>query len=138
MDTSSLADMGFLLIVFFLITAEIKSEWIIPTEISPTSGQKDSMNRVKVEVLIRSKNTLLVDGKQMNMTQFENELPHHFKQGHLLMGLTASDQVGYGDYIALHDLVRSQYKLFNDSKLVQKEKGKFSLVIRESVHELVN
>ncbi len=69
-NSSSMADIAFLLLIFFLVTTTIASDKGIPMVLPPKSDQQEEIklkDRNIFKVLINSKDQLLVEGEPMEV-----------------------------------------------------------------------
>ncbi len=74
-NSSSMADIAFLLLVFFLVTTTIASDKGIPMVLPPKSDQQDEVKLKEkniFKVLINSKDLLLVENEPMETEQIKD------------------------------------------------------------------
>lgn len=74
-NASSMADIAFLLLVFFLVTTSIETDWGILRKLPPAEEDPHSKpfhERNILEVFLNANNDMMVEGKQMTLSELRN------------------------------------------------------------------
>ena len=76
-NSGSMADIAFLLLIFFLVVTEIKTEKGIPIKLPPWSDEEppdaDVQDRNAFVVLVNSRDELLVEGQPLSIKQLKKK-----------------------------------------------------------------
>jgi biopolymer transport protein ExbD len=136
-NAGSMADIAFLLLIFFLVTAEISSDAGLQVRLPPPPDprNKDVKSQLKerdvLEVLINSNNVLLVEGKHLNIKELTGLLKKHLMNEGRDPDLAISSQkaivslqnargTSYDTYIQVYnELMRGYNEVRNEAALAK-------------------
>lgn len=137
-NSSSMADIAFLLLIFFLVVTKIETEKGIPIKMPPWSDQPppdvDVQDRNAFVVLLNSRDELLVEGELTNIKDLKRKAKKFIDNRGRDPKLSDSPQSAvisfkgnrgssYGMYISVYNELRAAYnELRND--LAVREYGK--------------
>lgn len=112
-SAGSMADVAFLLLIFFLVTTTIQTEAGLSTLLPPWSEEYRPVNEKNVlTIKLNALGQLLIEGRAANL----QELPYHIEQllqkvpaKNAIVHLSHDEQVDYANYLAVYNAVKADY-----------------------------
>ena len=145
LNTTSTADISFMLLIFFLVTTNMDVDKGLTRQLPPPDKQEQQASQVMrgtlMQVVITRDNELLVDGKPTpvkNICGLAEDFVHRVGKKHLIK-IEASPEADYDTYFQLQNqLVMAYGRLRNEValKLYGKAYAKLNNTQREHVKEL--
>ena len=113
-NSSSMSDIAFLLLVFFLVTTTISMDKGISL-ILPAEGNELEVNRKNIiSILVNDKGKVLMDDNPTKINQIKNKASKKILSNpNIIFSITTHKNTNYDDYI----LVLDQLKQANASKI---------------------
>lgn len=137
-SAGSMADIAFLLLIFFMVTTTMQSEIGINRKLPPNvESAGKSLQRNVLNVLINNKDELMVNGQRMSASELEQraaefivnpdndaELPEKTEMtispiGQVMVSkqvisLQCDEHTSYGRYVAIQDVLAAAYHQVRD------------------------
>lgn len=120
-----MADIAFLLLVFFLVTTNINQDFGIKTQISKPFGVPDSVQIVQSTVWVNSMGDYLVNETSVVKTELETHLANSFNTSpnvKNVITVKADGEVRFDDFITALDRSKKSITIFH-SKLAKEQYG---------------
>jgi len=137
-NAGSMADIAFLLLIFFLVSTQILNEKgvkvLLPeyTEVLPVSG---TTNKKIMKILINSNNELMINSERSDLIllkdqvktfimnpNFNKDFPPNPKKG--LISITSDDETSYETYVQVYSEIKQAYiDLWKQEALLMYGKG---------------
>lgn len=111
----SLADVGFLLLIFFLITANLQEDYVIKTRIAALRGNVDSTKWLKLDVYVRSGDGIMMNGEALSFKSYQKRISPMFSEGKIKVVFHANSSVSFGRYMEIQDATLRWHREFRDS-----------------------
>ena len=113
-NSSSMSDIAFLLLVFFLVTTTISMDKGISL-ILPAEGNELEVNRKNIiSILVNDKGKVLMDDNPTKINQIKTKASKRISSNpNIIFSITTNKNTNYDDYI----LVLDQLKQANASKI---------------------
>lgn len=117
-NTGSLADVAFLLLIFFLVTTTIQTDVGLPTLLPPWVEEEIICKVYRENVFsiqINGDGDLLLQGRASSASAIEDELRHHLQvvatfPQKVVVELQNSSQTSYKQYVQVHSALQTTYK----------------------------
>ena len=117
-NAGSMADIAFLLLIFFLVTTTIAEEQGVLVKLPEWSEKpvKQPLDDEKVlTVLVNKSDELLVEDKEVAMSQVQSLVVDHVRKGldrpgTRIVSLTHDRGTSYQQYLAVYDALKSGYQ----------------------------
>ena len=137
-NSGSMADIAFLLLIFFLVVTEVKTEKGIPIKLPPWSEEEppdvDVQDRNAFVVLVNSRDALLVEGQPLDIKQLKRKAKEFIDNRGRDPQLSDSPEkavisfkgnrgTSYEMYLAVYNELRAAYNELRN-ELAVKEFGK--------------
>lgn len=122
-NTGSMADIAFLLLVFFLVTTNISQDYAIKSNISKPFEVPDSMYLVQSTLLINDNGEYLLNDKVVRKDELSTQLSAEFDRREKVKNvlLVKSDRdVAFDDFLTALDKSKLAFKLFYNDLATQK------------------
>ena len=120
-NTGSMADIAFLLLIFFLVTTNIDQDYGISSTIAKPFEVPDSVQTSQSSLWVNEKGTFMINEKEVNRTILSIEMSKAFDKKKWVKNvlLVKSDRdVKYASFITALDESKKAFKLFyNDCAL---------------------
>lgn len=114
-NAGSMADVAFLLLIFFLVTTTIQTEVGLPTTLPPWSTDYKPVNQENVlNIQLNGQGSLLIEGKTASLQQlpyYIDQLLREVPARKAIMHLEHDAQVDYANYLAVYNAVKADYKM---------------------------
>ncbi len=146
-NASSMADIAFLLLIFFLVTTTMNMDKGLLTLLPPYDGEElppDDINKRNVlEILINSSDQLLVEGELLHIRELKaiskRHITNHGKDPNFsdsplkaVISLKNDRGTSYERYIDVHNEIRAAYSEIRNAYSQQK----YGLIFKELSKEL--
>ena len=127
-NAGSMADIAFLLLIFFLVTTTIAEEQGVLVLLPEWSTEpvKQPLDQDKVlTVLVNKQDELLVEDQEVAMSQVQSMVVEHIrkgmdKPGTRVVSLTHDRGTSYQQYLAVYDALKSGYReLWDETAMAQ-------------------
>lgn len=113
-NAGSMADVAFLLLIFFLVTTTIQTEAGLPTTLPAWSDDYKPVPKENVlNIQLNAAGQLLIEGEKASLA----ELPLNIEQllqkvpaQKAIMHLEHDEQVDYANYLAVYNAVKADYQ----------------------------
>lgn len=140
-NAGSMADIAFLLLIFFLVTTSIDSDKGIPIKLPPKIQDESNLPKIRKrnvwEVLINSNNQLLVESNWMNIDQLCDATKEFIKNPNrnpdlsespidAVVSLKNDKGTRYGSYLAVQNELKRAYNELRDEAAREKFGMSFS------------
>ena len=122
-NAGSMADIAFLLLVFFLVATNIDQDYAINTTISRPFDVPDSIYMVQSTLLINDNGEYMINNKKSTKEQLSIRLSKEFDKREQVKNvlLVKSDrEVAFDDFITALDQSKAAFKLFYNDLAKQK------------------
>lgn len=114
-NTGSMADVAFLLLIFFLVTTTIQTEAGLPTTLPAWSEDYKPVNQENVlNIQLDAAGQLLIEGEKASLA----DLPFYIEQllqkvpaKKVIMHLEHDKQVDYANYLAVYNAIKADYQV---------------------------
>ena len=105
--TSSMADIAFLLLIFFLVTTTIDMDKGLGI-ILPAEGEELEIKKTNIlNCLINSQGNVLLGGEPIAIKDINREIRRRLaKNDKLIISVKAHEKTKYGDYVAVIDQLK--------------------------------
>lgn len=108
-DSGPMADLAFMLLIFFLVTTTMEQEVGIPIELPPPHVEA-SPAKQSLHILLNGSNQMLLNGQMVEKSECNAIVFDHLSNSdELAIQLSTHEQASYDAYIQLYDAVRSAY-----------------------------
>lgn len=106
--TSSMADIAFLLIVFFLVTTTMNQDKGIGMQLPPAGESKKIQKKNICNIWVNAAGAILINlEEEIPLTQLRNNIEQRlFENDKLIISLKADEETAYEDFIAVLDEVK--------------------------------
>lgn len=121
-DTGSMADIAFLLLVFFLVTTQINQDYGITTNLAKAAPKNDSTVSVNTHIYVNRQGKYLVNGEEkekgklVENIQEELDSRQHIKN---VITINTDRNVGYDDFIYALNAGKKATNLFYQKKAMK-------------------
>ncbi|MFB1003180.1 MAG: biopolymer transporter ExbD [Bacteroidia bacterium] len=122
-NAGSMADIAFLLLVFFLVATNIDQDYAINTTISRPFDVPDSVYLVQSTLLINDNGEYMINNKKSTKEQLSIRLSREFDKREQVKNvlLVKSDrEVAFDDFLTALDQSKAAFKLFYNDLAKQK------------------
>lgn len=122
-NTGSMADIAFLLLVFFLVTTSIQQDFAISSTIAKPFEVPDSLYLVQSTLLVNEQGNYLLNDKAVNKEHLTKRLSAELDKREKVKNvlLVKSDrEVAFNDFITALDRSKAAFKLFYNELSQQK------------------
>jgi biopolymer transport protein ExbD len=122
-NAGSMADIAFLLLVFFLVATNIDQDYAINTTISRPFDVPDSVYLVQSTLLINDNGEYMINNKKSTKEQLSIRLSKEFDRREQVKNvlLVKSDrEVAFDDFLTALDQSKAAFKLFYNDLAKQK------------------
>lgn len=114
---SSVADVAFLLLVFFMIISNVKTnDYGISTSIDKEGGKTQEYNDKVTEVWLNSAGQIVVAGEEVSKSGFKTQILKNMDPSedvrNVIM-LKSKNDVSYPDFLSVLDLTKQSFKTFH-------------------------
>lgn len=108
--TSSLADIVFLLLIFFLVTTSIDTGKAINLILPYGEIEKPLPPDMVLNVLINDNNALAVEGEPMTIAELRQEIKNELvREPRLIVSLKTGNKTNYQTYVSMLDNIKEAY-----------------------------
>ncbi len=124
-----MADIAFLLLVFFLVTANINQDYAIKTNISKPFEAPDSLYLVQSTLLVNEQGEYLLNDNKIAKNQLSVRLSEEFDKREQVKNvlLVKSDrEVSFNDFLTALDQSKLAFKLFYNELAQRKYSLKYA------------
>jgi len=122
-NASSMADIAFLLLIFFLVTTTIASDKGLAVQLPPKQDKPQDVEvkqRNVYNILLNSKDQMLLEGEYGDIKQLKDKIKEHIKNNGVnpnlsetpkdaIVSIKADRGTNYGIYIIVLDEVKKAY-----------------------------
>ena len=122
-DTGSMADIAFLLLVFFLVTTQINQDYGITTNLAKAAPKNDSIISVNTRIYVNSQGKYLVNEEEQEKEKLVENIQEELDgQQHIknVITINTDRNVGYDDFIFALNAGKKATNLFYQKKAMQK------------------
>ena len=103
-NSSSMADIAFLLLVFFLVTTTISMDKGINIILPAEGSNKDVNTEDIINVVLAADGSIVFDGKLKNIYEIKSLVENEIRKNkNMIFSIKTSTRADYQDYIALLD-----------------------------------
>ena len=105
--TASMADIAFLLLIFFLVTTTIDMDKGLGI-VLPAEGEELEIKKINIlNCLINSQGNILLGGEPIAIKDVNREVRRRLAEnGKLIISVKAHEKTKYGDYVAVIDQLK--------------------------------
>lgn len=138
-DASSMADIAFLLLTFFMMVTTINQDQGLLMKLPENQkGPETTFNKRNVlEIIINVKGNVLVNNQEMNLEDLANKVRAHINNYGLhqdlsdnpkkaIVFLKQSRGTHYKDYIKVHNILKSTYNDIRNDMALNISKNKYT------------
>lgn len=131
LNTTSTADISFMLLTFFLMTTSMDSDKGLPRQLPPISDEKEQTQEVKkrdvMNVYLHEDNKLTVNDQPMNIGKLKGEVEKFIatSKDHVI-SIQADRQASYETYFAMQNEIMLAYNDLRNSFSKKKYGKRFS------------
>lgn len=140
-DASSMADIAFLLLLFFLVTTTIDIDKGIMHRLPPFTDEPPPPVKLNdrniLEVLVNSQDRLLVENKDVKVRDLKQVCIDHITNNGVnpdyadspedaIISLKNDRGTSYGIYLAIQDQVKAAYREIRDAEAMKETNGRFT------------
>lgn len=134
-NAGSMADIAFLLLIFFLVATTMENDQGIMVTLPPISQDstppKPAPKSEVLEILVNGSDELLVEGKRMDIGDLSSEVVKHLNNMGSLKGYSSSptkaivslqnhSTTSYKTYIQVYNEIRAGYRIVRDESAMKK------------------
>lgn len=134
-NAGSMADIAFLLLVFFLITTTIKVDYGISSNISKPFELPDSITVFQSTLLVNQSGNMMLNDQAVSIKTLSNDLAEEFKTENFTKNVVVvkSDRdVPYEDFIGALNESKRAFKVYHNA-LAQDQYGTSYLELSDSL-----
>jgi biopolymer transport protein ExbD len=103
-NSSSMADIAFLLLVFFLVTTTISMDKGINIILPAEGSNKDVNKEDIINVVLAADGSIVFDEKQKKLTEIKSLIENEIrKNNNMIFSIKTSPRSDYQDYVSLLD-----------------------------------
>lgn len=152
-NAGSMADIAFLLLIFFLVTTTMKIDKGITVKLPPWPEDPEEIEDVKTKdrntfkVLVNARDKLLVEGDQMRISQLKKSTKRFIENPHNRQDLSVSPQkavvslkndrgTSYDMYIQVYNELKAAYNELRNEKAEEKYGKPFGELSKEKQKEI--
>ena len=126
-----MADIAFLLLIFFLITTTFDIDQGIPTRLTPLNGVRVPSSPIKINVLVNKNDQIMADGslashEELSSTVYSSLTRHGHQK--VVVSITNDRETTYSAYVLVYDAIRKGYAKYRDDYSVTKFGRSFKLL----------
>ncbi len=105
--TSSMADIAFLLIVFFLVTTTMNQDKGIGMQLPPAGEQKKIQKKNICNIWINAVGQILINLEEISLNQLRADVERRLEENDkLIISLKADEETPYTDFIDVLDEIK--------------------------------
>ncbi|MBO6514951.1 MAG: biopolymer transporter ExbD [Bacteroidia bacterium] len=116
--TGPIADIAFLLLVFFLVTTQFPKEEGITTTMPPIHAARSPNPSQTIEIWLNGQDEIMVDGMRTTLDECSNNIFNTLASAPRDYRVSLKSHVGasYSAYVEVYDAVKKAYKLVHDQE----------------------
>ena len=136
-NAGSMADIAFLLLIFFLVSTEIMNEKGVPIILPPyTENPQPSPVSNAFEIWINSENELLVEKVEMDISQLKESTKQFIynntkKSSSLIVSINSDENTAFETYVQVYAELKQAYKEIWESESLRLYNKELSIISRE-------
>jgi biopolymer transport protein ExbD len=152
-NAGSMADIAFLLLIFFLVTTTMKVDKGLLVKLPPWPKNEDEIENVEVEdrntlkILINSRDQLLVEGDELRIEQLKKKTKRFIANPHNRQDFSESPQkavvslkndrgTSYDMYIQVYNELKAAYNELRNEKAQEKFGKPYTKLNKEQTNEI--
>ncbi|MFK7797344.1 MAG: ExbD/TolR family protein [Aureispira sp.] len=113
-NTGSMADVAFLLLIFFLVTTTIQTEAGLPTTLPPWSEDYQPVSSKNVfNIQLNATGALLIEEKVARLEELSRYIDQFLEKtsaSNMVVHLEHDQQVDYNKYLTVYNAIKAVYK----------------------------